>query len=330
MHAASAAQRRAFARGELPPVESVLPEGEVGILAVPQAMPGLRLPYSLSYLVHSQGEAHLIDTGMGNEQNWELLSDALASAGLRVTDIASVTLTHVHRDHAGLAARVRSVSGATVRMHEADARAVRAQTPRIDPDEFDAALDRWGVPGATQDELRTQVRDLSRPEESIPIDEEVRDGAELQLGEVRVRALHTPGHTAGHLSVVADDLDLVFTGDHILPAMSSGVGLGGLSDRFDPLSDYLASVRRIQVLGALQVCPGHGYRFFGADARCAEILAHHARRGQAVAELIARHPSSTAWELASALWRDRGWDDMDAGTRFSALAQTEMHARLVR
>lgn len=326
MHGVSRAQRRAFAKGELPPIEEVRP----GVLALPQAMPALRLPYSLSYLLHSDGEAHLIDTGMADELNWRLLGDALATVGLGFADIASVTLTHVHRDHAGLAARIRDTSGATVRMHEDDARAVRAQSPRIDPEQFEQALERWGVPHAERENMRTEVRDASRPEDPIPVDEMLCDADELRLGPFGARVMHTPGHTAGHVCVVMDEAGLVFTGDHILPAMNSGVGLGGLSERFDPLADYLDSVRRVQALGPVEACPGHGYRFTGADARCAEILAHHARRGADVAEALRDDPSRSIWELGAALWRDRGWADMDAGTRFSALGQAEMHAKLAR
>ncbi len=48
--------------------------------------------------------------------------------------------------------------------------------------------------------------------------EKIRDGFELKVGEIRIKALHTPGHTLGHLSYVLYEKDskeayMVFTGD---------------------------------------------------------------------------------------------------------------------
>ncbi len=48
--------------------------------------------------------------------------------------------------------------------------------------------------------------------------EKIKDGFELQIGEIRIKALHTPGHTLGHLSYVVYEKDsqeayMVFTGD---------------------------------------------------------------------------------------------------------------------
>ena len=328
MEVTSAAQRQAFARRTIPPIEKVRP----GILAIPQEMPELRLPYSLSYLVASDGEAHLIDAGMPSDRNWELLEEGLASVGLGMDDLASVTLTHLHRDHAGLAPRIRDRTSATVRMHAADARAVRSGKPRIDATTFEDALRRWGVPPDAAATLREEVLGMSEPEIAVTVDDEPADGDVLRLGSLRVRVTHTPGHTAGHIALVMDPADdpegvgIVFTGDHMLPAMSTGLGLGGLDDAFDPLPDYLRAIRRVQTLGDVEVCPGHGYRFRGADERCAEILEHQRRRSAAVAEELRRDPHLTIWELSRALWQDRGWDDMTPHTRFSALGQAAMHA----
>ncbi len=55
----------------------------------------------------------------------------------------------------------------------------------------------------------------------------VEDGDVLPIAGREVRALWTPGHTAGHLCLVDEGDGLLFTGDHVLPRINPGIGLGG-------------------------------------------------------------------------------------------------------
>jgi hydroxyacylglutathione hydrolase len=81
--------------------------------------------------------------------------------------------------------------------------------------ELGAALERW--PGA---------RVLAHPEERVPgTTGDLRPGDELEIGGVRVRALHTPGHTAGMLALLADGQ--VFTGDTLFRGSVGGVRASG-------------------------------------------------------------------------------------------------------
>src|SRR5919201_360994 len=95
--------------------------------------------------------------------------------------------------------------------------------------------------------------------------EELEDGAELALGNTRVRALATPGHAPAHNAyVVADrrrgDLEpwLVFTGDSLLVG---DVGRPDLHARGEPESlarQLYASIRRLlELRGGVLVCPSH-------------------------------------------------------------------------
>ena len=60
-----------------------------------------------SYLIRSNGHNLLVDTGIGEEEFYDVpervggLPTALAEHGVRATDIDAVFLTHVHVDHIG-------------------------------------------------------------------------------------------------------------------------------------------------------------------------------------------------------------------------------------
>src|SRR3954452_15290117 len=67
--------------------------------------------------------------------------------------------------------------------------------------ELDKALERW-----------PDARVLAHPDERVPgSNGDLRPGDELTIGGLTVKALHTPGHTAGMLSLLVEGN--LFTGD---------------------------------------------------------------------------------------------------------------------
>jgi hydroxyacylglutathione hydrolase len=81
--------------------------------------------------------------------------------------------------------------------------------------ELGAVLERW--PGA-------QV--LAHPEERVPgTTGDLLPDEQLEVGGLTVRALHTPGHTAGMLALVVDGE--VFTGDTLFRGSVGGVRASG-------------------------------------------------------------------------------------------------------
>ena len=67
---------------------------------------------------------------------------------------------------------------------------------------------------------------LSHPEERVPgTTGSLNDGDEVEIGGLTVRALHTPGHTAGMLALVVDGQ--VFTGDTLFKGSVGGVRASG-------------------------------------------------------------------------------------------------------
>ena len=324
VRATSDRQRRAFARDELPETEAVRP----GVHAIALEMPGVGIPFSLVYLIDGgDGSLHLIDSGMAEEQNWDRLCRQIAEVGGDIGDVASVTLTHMHRDHAGQAARIRAASGAEVRMHRLDALPMRAGLAQLDGDEMEQKLDLWDVPAARRPELRVAGARPIAKGPMVEIDRDLEHGERLSFGDRRMSALHTPGHTAGHLTLVDDAERLVFTGDHVLPRINPGVGLGLRPPGDDPLGDYLESLAMLDGFGEYEACPGHGYRFRGLPARCDEIRAHHSVRGEQVRAVWAEESEPTVWRVAGRVGWTGGFESLQGAMLLSALRQTEMHLR---
>jgi glyoxylase-like metal-dependent hydrolase (beta-lactamase superfamily II) len=81
--------------------------------------------------------------------------------------------------------------------------------------------------------------------------------------------------------VLVDEREgILFAGDHVLPRITSNVGLYPTS-RDDPLGDFLDALRAVRDLPVKRVLPAHGDPFDDLGGRVDELLAHHAARLEA-------------------------------------------------
>lgn len=137
-----------------------------------------------------QGGVVLIDTGTARDLL--PIGQAIRDVGRRPDEVRGVVVTHLHRDHTGTLAEVKRRTGADVWMHPVDAALVREGIfwRPLDPG---PGLLRGGIARLTQ--LRTIP-----PGEPIAVEHEVGDGETLPFAGLR--AVHTPGHTAGHLALL--------------------------------------------------------------------------------------------------------------------------------
>jgi glyoxylase-like metal-dependent hydrolase (beta-lactamase superfamily II) len=298
-----------------------------GVWAIPLPLPNpggveSTLCYSLA---DADGGVHLIDPGWDTDDNLVRLEAGLAVAGFGIGDVRSMTASHFHPDHLGLAARLRASHGIPVGMHRAEHAAL---TRPLYP-EPEATIARWGVPDDRLDDVRAVASPRSRPS-GLAADVVLDDGDLLPIPGRSVRVVHTPGHTAGSICLHDETDGLFFSGDHVLPIINPGLGLGGFVPGDDPLGDALASYARVAAYDEAEVCPGHGYRFRGLGVRAGQIADRHRRRSAEIAAIATADPAFTVWQIAERVsWTD-GWENLPPFMRLSALSQTEMHLEHLR
>lgn len=326
-----AAQRESWRRGACPETVEIVPG--VWAIAVPCAMFPVRFTYA--YLVVEGADALLIDPGLDTPAGLTALEDGLAVAGIGIGGVTGILVTHFHPDHLGMAARVRGLSGARIVLHAEEARMVGALTTRSARASLEAERD-WLVavgadaaalaavhaPSATTTAtaqwLRAQI---------CRADDVVADGEEIVVGRRRLRVVHTPGHTAGHVCLVDEQRSLLFTGDHVLPKVHPNVGVHAGSGDADPVGDYLASLEGLRRFDGCTVLPAHEYAFLGLDARIDALVAHHDARQRTVREVLRVRGEGTVTDVAAELTWSRPWGDFGAVDRRLALATTFAHLR---
>ncbi|MED5618456.1 MBL fold metallo-hydrolase [Ideonella sp. BN130291] len=171
------------------------------------------LPFGVinCHLVVGDRGCVLVDTGVPGSHR--KIERALQAHGRSLKDIRLIVVTHAHMDHAGSAARVRELSGAPILAHAGD----------LPYYERRKAMTYCATGWVSRLFFRTGV--IVRPYQPFTPDIVLADGEALDLAPYGVagRARHTPGHTAGSVSIELDGGDAM-VGD----LLASGVLLGGL------------------------------------------------------------------------------------------------------
>jgi glyoxylase-like metal-dependent hydrolase (beta-lactamase superfamily II) len=322
------AQHDAWQARALPPVEQL----RADLWSIPVPIPQNPLRYVSVYaFVLDGGGLGLLDTGWESDESWAALTSGLASLGGGFEDVRGVLVTHLHFDHLGLASRVRQASGAWIAMHPADATAVARLNAEGAAAMVSSEVEFLVRLGADRAEAVGDVGPAERLEGftrmAVP-DRLLEDGEHADFPGWRMRAVHTPGHTPGHLCFAEETTRLFFSGDHVLPRISPNISSnhGGPAD---PLQDYLASLAAVRDLDPTEVLPAHEWRFRGLDDRVDSLTAHHETRLDELLDAVRSHPHSTPWDLAAHLTWSRPWEQYERRMRIFAVTETDAHLRLL-
>lgn len=168
------------------------------------------------------GLSAVIDPGFVSPKLEELVS------ALPAEKVALCLLTHGHFDHIDGAPKIREMTGAPICI------------PRLDAH----------YTGKTK--LSPMERMYSSPDCAFEADRLLEDGEVVELGSLRIKVMHTPGHTAGSCCFLVNDV--MFSGDTL---MQGSIGRTDL-----PTGDMRQMEQSLKKLvelpGDYHVLSGHG------------------------------------------------------------------------
>jgi glyoxylase-like metal-dependent hydrolase (beta-lactamase superfamily II) len=284
-------------------------------------MPG-RPPQVNAYLVDTgDGGWMLVDGGLNTDEAWAALDGAVRAAAGGWGRVGVHVVTHMHMDHVGLAARVKAESGAAVWMGRLDAErmAHAAAHPEEEADYRAGLLRRCGAPPGIVREVEELRRRAEPLAPAVHVDG-VLDGEDGGIpGATGWRFVWTPGHTAGHVSLVRPADRVVIAGDAVLPRITPTLGVN--RQRADPVGDYAQALARLEALDPSIVLPGHGEAPADGIARIRELRAAADAETETVRALLGAEPRS-CWQVVDARYPGR---EMPVSTRMLALRETLAH-----
>lgn len=176
-----------------------------------------------TYILVSEETSECVIIDPGGEA--ERILEEVVSMGLTVKTILN---THGHGDHNGAVAAVKEATGATYAIHEKDLDLLNSGV-------------QW---------LAQMMPDVRPPPEP---DWYVKNDDIIQVGDVKLRVIETPGHTPGGVCYYGDGV--LFTGDTLF---QGSIGRFDMPGGDGPLL-LQGILRRLMILPVdTKVYPGHG------------------------------------------------------------------------
>jgi len=330
-----------------------------GVHRIPLPLPSDGLRAVNVYAIEASSGLVLIDSGWALANALDQLKRSLAAIGAGLPDVRRFLVTHMHRDHYTQAVDVRRLFGTPIALGEGekpsidgllsgDFRPLRAQLAILQ------------VAGAARvaDRLAELTSGISGPQEPAadpgsdplsPAGPALRPGATVgaalgyeapdewicgqqvfELGSRTLTAVETPGHTRGHVVFLDAEAGLLFAGDHVLPHITPSIGFQEAPSA-EPLREYLQSLSVVRRLPDMRLLPAHGPVSPSTHLRIDELTEHHARRLQAMADVLSGG-ERTGYEVAlSVAWtsRQRELGDLDLMNQMLAICETVYHLDLL-
>jgi glyoxylase-like metal-dependent hydrolase (beta-lactamase superfamily II) len=259
--------------------------------AIKEVAPGVHwvrmpLPFALKWinlwLIEDGPGFALVDTGVATEQtreHWrQIFSDVLNGR-----PITRVICTHMHPDHIGLAGWITRKFNCPLlisRLEYVTCRMLVADTGREAPEDGVRFYRAAGWSEDALDSYRVRFGGFGKAVSRMP-DSFIRlsDGETVSIGGRDWRIVCGNGHSPEHACLFQPELNVLISGDQVLPRISSNVSVFPTEPQADPLADWLSSCAKLKaVLPAdCLVLPAHNEPFFGLHARLEHLIDSHER-----------------------------------------------------
>jgi glyoxylase-like metal-dependent hydrolase (beta-lactamase superfamily II) len=184
------------------------------------------------YLIYDQSQWALVDVGY--EDSVEQLVELIRQLDFPLSQCAALIATHADVDHIQGLSKIKQLLRAPVVCHRLAADALEK-----------------GDAIATFAEVSAQGIRLPMP--AVTVDRLVDEGDVIEVGGLRLQVWHTPGHTAGHLSLRLGNL--LLSGDNIYRD-----GCVGAIDAHhgSDIPAFIRSLKRIRDSDIEWLLPSHG------------------------------------------------------------------------
>lgn len=212
----------------------------------------------------------VIDPGPDDDAHLDALARALDGE-----TVSHILVTHTHRDHSPLAARLKALTGADVVAYGPHGAGRQVRAMASGNLELDASGDTGFVP-----------------------DREIAHGEAVTGPGWTLEAVFTPGHMANHMAFALPEEKALFSGDHVM-AWSTSV----IAPPDGNMADYMASLRRVLERDDEIYWPTHGPARRDPKPFVRAFITHRQMREKAILARLEGGDRTIA-EIVSAIYRE--------------------------
>jgi glyoxylase-like metal-dependent hydrolase (beta-lactamase superfamily II)/8-oxo-dGTP pyrophosphatase MutT (NUDIX family) len=143
-------------------------------------------------------------------------------------------------------------------------------------------------PAAALLKAKTGAKMIGRPapagqDMTFKPDVVLENGQRVDLGEITLRAIHTPGHASNHVCYMLEQTRMLFTGDHVMQGSTVVI-----NPPDGDMRAYLQSLERLLGEEIAVIAPGHGYLIGAAHKELRRLIAHRLNRERKVIAALER------------------------------------------
>ena len=227
--------------------------------------------------------------------------------------VLRVIVTHMHPDHIGLAHWLCEHWSTPERdcrlwMSAADYQTARYASDLRDGFNTERMADFFAAHGLRDEQALQQVRGRTNYYRNMvpalpPAYARLCEGQSLRIGSHDWRCIVGFGHAPEHIALYCEALNVLISGDMVLPRISTNVSVYEMEPEADALAQFLDSIDRFKPLPAdTLVLPSHGKPFRGLHTRIEQLHQHHRERLAEVME-VARERAVSAHDVLPVLFR---------------------------
>ncbi|MER8436296.1 MBL fold metallo-hydrolase [Mesorhizobium sp. M1312] len=238
------------------------------VLRITAKNPGPFTFYGTNSYIVGRKTLAVIDPGPDDDAHLKTLLEVIGDR-----PVSHIFVSHTHRDHSPLAARLKQRTGAIVLAEGPHRPARPLRIGEVNP--LDASADTAFYP------------DIVLPDDTMV------DGDGWAI-----RTVLTPGHTANHAAFALEGTGVLFSADHVMGWATSIV-----APPDGAMADYMASLDRLIERDDRLLLPGHGGPVTAPRCFMRELKTHRRMREQAILERL-RGGDCTIKEMVAAIYRD--------------------------
>ena len=286
------------------------------------------LPFALNHInlwLLEDGDGWtIVDTGLSDEtarETWYKVFDTQLGSG----SPKRIICTHMHPDHIGLAGWLSRKFNIDLWMSRGEylmGRTLVSDSDRVAPK---VAVDFYRAAGFDDRALEAYKQlfgGFGKMVGHMPDSfRRLVDGQVITIGDHEWQVITGTGHSPEHVCLFCPELNILISGDQVLPRISSIVSVYPIEPHADPLTDWLNSCAKLRRLlpEDVLVLPAHNDPFIGVHTRLTSLIEGHERNLEKL--IAALKEPKRAVDVFEVLFRRK----VDSGNYLMATGESLAH-----